>query len=469
MASSKYKNYRVASFAAVNTGEIVGCSSHILFKAKYHGAGFVYDNNGSIFNSISARCIRGKGNLGGFYYRNNGTIKNCGWIGKLADKDQKNAQRYRDEDLCIDPSTKTPEIYANLALGSSWRNDGEDRLEPDFKANHVDLDYLEYTEISCKDDLLALIEAVNDGDRKAAAGQYILTKNLNLHGAKLEPLGSSESTPFTGVFNGNGHTISNFTIRGKGREVAGFFGVTRGAKVANLTIDCLHKGTGSGVSGGMVGNCVGGFFENCVVHSNVTPGLCAGGFAGKNSGRLVNCLVTGKLHFLFPLWLLFLLLGLPLLLLLLLFTWSALRDRPGTHVDDPYVQEYIDPNQVPVVNTNPVAPPPAGTNRISFEMNQKVFVGVGTQVGYLGYVNPARATMDVVIRICVSDSELIKGGHDLLAIGVRTAEELSDPNYNPDTAMTELYRSGRLQIGYGLDNCKLSLFPNGSGLNLGSY
>ena len=469
MASSTYKNYRVASFAAVNTGEIIGCSSHVLFKAKYHGAGFVYDNDGSIFNSISARAIRGKGKLGGFYFRNNGKIENCGWLGKLSPKEKKNAQRYRDEELCIDSDTKIPEIYSRLALGSFWKNEKDDSLEPDFAANTVQLEVAEYIEISNNAELLDLIEAVNDGDRKAAAGCYILTKDINLHGKKMEPLGASESTPFTGVFNGNGHTISNFSIKGKNREFAGFFGVTRGARVVNLTVDYLHKGTGAGISGGMVGSCIGGLFENCAVYASLNPGLCGGGFVGKNSGRMINCTVGGKLRFLFPIWLLLGLLGLPLLCLLMLFMWSMLRERPGQTQDDPYVPEVIDPNQVPVVNTRPVDPPPAGTNRISFEMNQKVYVSAGTQVGYLGYVNPARATMDVVIRICVSDSELLKAGHNLEVSGLRTKAELSDPNYDPDTAMTELYRSGRLQIGYGLDNCKLRQFPNGGGLHVGSY
>lgn len=469
MASSTYKNYRVASFVGVNSGEIVGCSANVLFKAKYHGSGFVYDNDGFIRNSVSVRSVQGDGKLGGFYYRNNGRIDNCGWIGKLASKDKQNARRYQDEELCISPDTETPEVYSRLGLSSFWRNNKDDKLEPDFKLNRVELGSAEYIAISDADQLLELIEAINDGDRAAAGGNYILTENINLRGKKIDPIGASESTPFTGVFDGNGHSVYNFSIRGKNREFSGFFGVTRGARVVNLKLDYLHKGAGSTVSGGMVGSCIGGSFENCVVYTTLNPGRCAGGFVGKNSGKIINCLVAGKVRFIIPLWILLGLLGIPLLCLLLLLGWAALRDRDGTTQDDPYVPEIIDPNQRPVVNPNPVPPPPAGTNRISFEMNQKVYISASTMVGYLGYVNPARATMDVVVRICISDSELNKAGYSLVDLGLRTKDEIIAPDYNPDTAMTELYRSGRLQIGYALDNCKLKRLPDGSGLRVGTY
>ena len=90
-------------------------------------------------------------------------------------------------------------------------------------------------------------------------------------------------------------------------------------------------------------------------------------------------------------------------------------------------------------------------------------------VGEMGYVNPSRATQDVVVRICISDSELVAAGYDLTAIGVRTAEELASAGYVPEEAFTELYRSGRIEIGYGIDNCKLSPLPNGEKLKIGEY
>lgn len=458
MSASTYKNYRVASFVAVNTGKILGCSANMHFKAKYNGSGFVFDNDGQIRNCVSAKTIRGKGKLGGFFYTNNGLIENCGFIGTARKKGEEQAVSFRDEELRFDPSTKMEEIYSELKLGSVWKNEKPNSLEPDIEANFVQVDCDDYIEISEPQQLLDLIEAVNDGDRKAAQGHYILTDNINLHGKKIDPLGISETNPFAGVFNGNGKKISNFSIHAKDRDYAGFFGYTRNARVVNLVVDYILKAAKGNVSGGMVGVCASGSFENCAVYASITPSRCCGGFAGKNSGTLINCYVCGKIWFPIIWWPLLL----PLLLLLLLLSWW----KGG---NEEYVPEVIDPNQAPVMDESNVPPPAAGTSRISFELNQEIYISAATQVGEMGYVNPSRATMDATVRICISDSELTKAGYDLVAAGVRSAEEQAAADYNPDNSYTMLYRSGLVKIGYGVDMCKLSPLPDGSTLSVGEY
>lgn len=457
MAGSNYKNYRIGSFVAVNTGKVIGCSANIHFKAKYNGAGFVFDNDGQIRNSVSAKAIRGKEKLGGFFYTNNGQIENCGFIGAArGGKGQGSA--FRDEQLRIDPETKHEQIYSDLKLDTVWKNARPDSLEPDIQANLVRREENDYIEISSAQQLLDLIEAVNDGDRKAAQGRYILTQDLNLKGKKIDPLAVSETNPFTGTFNGNGRKITNFTINAKDREYAGFFGCTRDAHVVNLVLDYILKGTNGGVAGGMVGSCVKSHFENCAVYLSAAPSRCCGGFVGKNSGTIINCYVCGKIAFPVIWW--------PLLLaplaVVLVLSWKS-------GGNEEYVPEIIDPNQAPVVGDNHVPPPAAGTSRISFELNQEVYISAETQVGEMGYVNPARATMDAVVHICISDSELVKAGYDLAAAGVRSAEEQAAAGYDPDSSFTELYRSGRVQIGYAVDNCKLSALPNGAKLGVGEY
>ena len=103
MAGSNYKNYRIGSFVAVNTGDIIGCSANLHFKAKYNGSGFVFDNDGQIRNSVSAKAIHGKEKLGGFFYTNNGEIENCGFIGEARKSE---SAAFRDEKLRIDPDTE---------------------------------------------------------------------------------------------------------------------------------------------------------------------------------------------------------------------------------------------------------------------------------------------------------------------------------------------------------------------------
>ena len=458
MSTSAYKNYRIAAFAAMNTGKIIGCSANMQFKAKYNGAGFVFDNDGQIRNSVSVKAVHGKGKLGGFFYNNNGVIENCGFIGTARKGGEKDDAAFRDEALRIEPSTEVEKIYADLKLDTVWKNGKSNSLEPDLEANFVQLDCEDYIEISEPQQLLDLIDAVNDGDRKAAQGHYILTKDISLRGKKIDPIGVSEANPFTGIFNGNGKQVSNFTINAKDCDYAGFFGCTKNACVVNLKVDYILKAAKGNVSGGMVALCMNGSFENCAVYISIVPSRCCGGFAGKNSGDLINCYVCGKIRFPIIWWPLLL----PLLLLLLLLAWF----QGG---GEEYVPEVIDPNQAPAKQESNVPPPPTGTSRISFELNQEVYISAETQVGEMGYVNPSRATMDAVVRICISDSELVRAGYDLAAAGVRSAEEQTAEGYDPDAAFTELYRSGRIQIGYAVDNCKLSPLPNGATLGVGEY
>ena len=84
------------------------------------------------------------------------------------------------------------------------------------------------------------------------SGNYVLTADIDLNGAAWEPLGvfvpgSDENgeptelpdlnSAFTGTFDGNGHTISNFTItQGEGAYTAGLFGCLANATLTNLTV-----------------------------------------------------------------------------------------------------------------------------------------------------------------------------------------------------------------------------------------
>ena len=106
--------------------------------------------------------------------------------------------------------------------------------------------------IETADDLKHMIEAVNSGDRNAADAHYVLAGNINMKGAKLTPMGDSESYPFSGIFDGSGYTISNFTIDCHGAEYGGFFGCTKNAKVANLALDYILKGKGGVTVGGVL-------------------------------------------------------------------------------------------------------------------------------------------------------------------------------------------------------------------------
>lgn len=468
------QNGRVASFIAVNKGTVEGCAANVQFRTKTDGAGFVFENQGAIKNSVSVRCVKGKRGKG-FYYRNTGNISASAYLaGECAKRtDQGGQVQYvaGNPELYLSSATEPEQIYRHLGLADLWENadpSGNFSLEPDRNANHVTLfsDDSKVIPIDTPEDLKRMIEAINAGDQDAAAASYRLTADLHMKGATLAPIGLSESHPFTGAFDGNGKTISGFRINCKGREFGGFFGYTKNARVANLTVDYMLKGNGGVITGGMAGCVVGGLFVNCHVYAGMTPGLCAGGFAGKTTGTIKNCYVCGKLAA--PVPLIPFVIGGSVVVLGILIAIAVILISKWNKKDD-FHPEVIDPNQTPVTDTGKVDPPPAGTSRISLELNQDIYVKASTMVGQMDYVNPRRSTHDVVLRICISDEQLKKAGYDPVQVGVRTAEEIADKDYDPAKAYTELYRSGRLQIGYKLSYCKLSALPNGESLKPGDY
>jgi putative cell wall-binding protein len=71
--------------------------------------------------------------------------------------------------------------------------------------------------------------------RDNLAGSYILMNDLDLSGAIWQPIGN-KSTPFKGVFDGNGHKITgmNITITSGQDVYAGLFGYINKAQIKNL-------------------------------------------------------------------------------------------------------------------------------------------------------------------------------------------------------------------------------------------
>jgi Cu2+-exporting ATPase len=87
------------------------------------------------------------------------------------------------------------------------------------------------------------IENVNKGDKKFTKANVRLESDIDLNGREWEPIGNARTVAFSGVFNGNGYVIKNFSIKSKNKENKGFFGFLKG-EVYNLTVDCIIKGIG---------------------------------------------------------------------------------------------------------------------------------------------------------------------------------------------------------------------------------
>lgn len=127
-----------------------------------------------------------------------------------------------------------------------------------------------------------------------------------------QPVGTS-STPFKGVLDGNGKTISGFWIDRSNTDYVGFFGNLTGGTVKNLTIkgnsvkgkdyvgflagiggivdNCIFDGSVMGSS--YVGGCCGsyGTFNNVSSTVNVNGGDYTGGLVGRY-GKFTRCHIT---------------------------------------------------------------------------------------------------------------------------------------------------------------------------------
>ena len=114
-------------------------------------------------------------------------------------------------------------------------------------------------------------------------GYYILNSDVDLSG--LVYSNAFVSGPFCGVFNGNGHTISNLIIDGD--SYLGFFDKHSGV-VKNLGIENSHI-SGSGNFAGALAACNNGDLINCYSSGEVYAENYVGGLAGTSDGIIAFC------------------------------------------------------------------------------------------------------------------------------------------------------------------------------------
>lgn len=137
--------------------------------------------------------------------------------------------------------------------------------------------------------------------RNNPGGTYTLAADINLSG-DWTPIGTADD-PFTGIFDGGGHTIRGLNISTAG--FAGFFGYTSGAVIRNLNLE-VQDITGSGGIGGVAGFSESTTLENISVRINgVITAHCPdtgwytiGGVAGliqESTLQNISVLISGSL------------------------------------------------------------------------------------------------------------------------------------------------------------------------------
>ena len=130
---------------------------------------------------------------------------------------------------------------------------------------------------------------------------FKLMANIDLGGFTGESfniIGDNSSEPFSGVFDGNDHIISNFTYTSTYRTYVGLFGFVDGenAEIRNLRLIGANVDARPGYYiGSLVGRLQSGTITNCYARGgSVTGEYPVGGLVGLNHGTIANCYATAN-------------------------------------------------------------------------------------------------------------------------------------------------------------------------------
>ena len=119
---------------------------------------------------------------------------------------------------------------------------------------------------------------------------------------KWTPIGKytddNDKTPYTGTFDGQGHTIKGLYVNSASDAYVGLFGCLEGAAVRNLTVDGYVQGCNT--VGGIAGYASNAAIENCSNHCSVTGSSTSkiGGIAGLNfdGAKIIDCYNVGTIR-----------------------------------------------------------------------------------------------------------------------------------------------------------------------------
>ena len=117
----------------------------------------------------------------------------------------------------------------------------------------------------------------------------VLMDNIDMKDAEWTPIGTADK-PFSGNFDGNGHTISGLNYSG---EYAGLFGYINNGTISNIKLADSSFANGT-ASGGICAVNNGGTIENSAVDNVAVSGRTAGGICGQNCGTITDCFFSGN-------------------------------------------------------------------------------------------------------------------------------------------------------------------------------
>lgn len=162
------------------------------------------------------------------------------------------------------------------------------------------------TTVGSVSDMQALSSSVNTSGDSYAGVTVTLTADLDFSEAgSWEPIGT-DAHPFTGTFDGQGHTISNLSADGSASLAAGLFGIVGGGGVVkdvNIGSGIIAISRDPGDLSCYLGSIVGlneGTVVGCSSSATVSgygyEHARIGGIAGTNNGIIQNCYFLGTVY-----------------------------------------------------------------------------------------------------------------------------------------------------------------------------
>lgn len=239
----------VGGVVGVNYGTVTNCYNEGTVSGTGYVGGVVGYNYSTVTNCYNTGTVSGTDdiNVGGVVGTNIGTVTNCYYLnGCATDGDDVTQFGIGNEtagsttsDVTGQTDSKTADWFASGEVctavgyhcGSGAANGFCDLCIYDAATLNAD----NYYEISNGGQLFWFGNYINTIDRTANA---VLTADIDLEGRALSPIGKA-ANKYAGVFDGQGHTISNFNITITGVGNWGLFGYVagEGTVIKNFSIN----------------------------------------------------------------------------------------------------------------------------------------------------------------------------------------------------------------------------------------
>lgn len=168
--------------------------------------------------------------------------------------------------------------------------------------------------IGSAEELIGFAEEVNNSGDGGGGKEWKLTADIDLNGMQWNSYIGTADMPFKGIFDGNGHTVRNFTMLCSGDSINGLFGgvggnaVIRSLGIENVTAEINDQWSWVKSTGGLVGilsdnarisECYAKnvrFVLNFEKNGDNGMFVCGGGLVGKmeSAGNVIeNCYSAG--------------------------------------------------------------------------------------------------------------------------------------------------------------------------------